>query len=145
VIQSPPPAVTTTAPAFTPPPPAINARLILSWTVTARAVRLNSAILRDVPAGATVRLVCGPCHGNQTITTKKAGGVTLSKLRGHTFRRGTGFSLTITKPGYVGQALSRAVKRYGRSAKAIRQAARGPFNEVRRCIEPGATKPSARC
>jgi hypothetical protein len=140
-----PPPVTTTPPVVTPPPPAINARLILSWTVTERAVTLNSAILRDVPVGATVRLVCGPCKGNQTVTAKRAGGVTLSKLRGRKFRRGDAFSLTITKAGYVGQVLTRTVKRYGRTDRAIRQAARGPFSETRRCIAPGTTRPAARC
>jgi hypothetical protein len=149
VMKPPPTAPITTAtppPIITPPPPpAINVRLILSWTVTERAVTLNSALVRDVPVGATVRLVCGRCTGNQTVTAKRAGGVTLSKLRGRKFRRGDAFSLTITKPGYVGQALTRTVKRYGRTDKAIRQAARGPFSEIRRCVPAGTTKPADRC
>jgi hypothetical protein len=141
-VMKPPPTTTTVL--VPPPPPVINARLILSWTVTQRAVTLNSAVLRDVPVGATVRLACGPCKGNQTVVAKKAV-VTLSKLRGSKFRRRASFSLTITKPGYVGQALTRTVKRYGRTDKAIRQAARGPFSEVRRCIPAGTTKPADRC
>ena len=144
-VMKPPPPITTTTPVLAPPPPpVINARLILSWTVTERAVTLNSAILRDVPVGATVRLACGPCKGNQTVVAKKAA-VTLSKLRGSKFRRRTSFSVTITKAGSVGQVLTRTVKRYGRTDKAIRQAARGPFSEVRRCIPAGTTKPRNGC
>ena len=126
--QTPPPVVAAAKPAL----PVISARLTLSWSVTAKAVTINSAILRDVPVGASVRLVCGSCKLRQTLTAKKAGGLTLSALRGRKFRRGSSFSLTITKPGYVGQVLARKVKSYGRSDAAIRNAARGPFSETRR-------------
>ncbi len=132
VVTPVPPAPVVVAPK--PAPPVIAARLTLSWSVTAKAVTVNSALLRDVPVGATVRLVCRACKLKQTLTAKKAGGLTLSALRGRTLRRGSSFSLTITKPGYVGQRISRKVKSYGRSAAAIEKAARGPFSETRRSV-----------
>jgi hypothetical protein len=144
----PPPTVVTQPPVVVQSPavvqPVINVRLILSWSVTAKAVTLNSAILRDVPVGATVKLACKACKVKQTLTAKRSA-VTLSKLRGKKLRRGAAFSVTITKPGSVGQVLTRTVKRYGRSRPAIKKAAKAPFREQRRCIPVGSAKPVARC
>ena len=146
----PPPAVITQPSVIVQSPvivrtvPVINARLILSWSVTAKAVTLNSAILRDVPVGATVKLVCSSCKVKQTLTTKKSS-VTLSKLMGKKLRRGASFEVTITKAGSIGQVLTRKVKRYGRSKAAVKKAAKAPFGEQRRCIPAGSTKPAKIC
>jgi hypothetical protein len=107
-------------------------------------VTLNSAILRDVPVGAKVKLACSACRVKQTLTTKKST-LTLSKLRGKKLRRGAAFSVTITKAGSVGQVLTRTVKAYGRSKPAVKKAAKAPFSEQRRCIPVGATTPAKRC
>jgi hypothetical protein len=149
VVPPPPPTVITQPPVVVQAPvlvqtPVINARLILSWSVTAKAVTLNSAILRDIPVGATVKLACGACKLKQTLTASKST-VTLSKLRGKKLRRGAAFSVTITKADSVGQVLTRTVKAYGRSRPAVKKAAKAPFSEQRRCIPVGATKPAKRC
>ena len=96
---------------------------------------MNSALLRDVPVGATVRLVCGACKLKQTLTAKKA-------ERAHAVgpARPDVPPGQLVQPhdhqheGYVGQVVSRKVKSYGRSAAAIEKAARGPFSETRRSV-----------
>lgn len=123
-------------PGPTPPPPApsINARLVLTWTITKRDVRLNSATLHDLPAGgATVKLACKPCKVSQTLTAKKAT-LSLRKLVNKRLKRGTTFTVAITKPGWNGLTFTRTVKQYGRTRKALRKAVKAPFSEKRKCV-----------
>lgn len=123
-------------PGPTPPPPtpSINARLVLTWTITKRDVRLNSATLHDLPAGgATVKIACKPCKVSQTLTAKKAT-LSLRKLVNKRLKRGTTFTVAITKPGWNGLTFTRKVKQYGRTRKALRKAVKAPFSEKRRCV-----------
>jgi hypothetical protein len=116
----------------------------MAWVVSRRAVKITSATLAGVPAGATVRLVCRPCHVKQTLTAR-GNTRTLVRLRNKRLRRGQTFTVTITKRGLVGRVITRKVKRYGRSRAAIERAARRPFTETVRCIPLGATKPAKTC
>lgn len=125
-------------PAATPPPtpaaPSINARLVLAWTITKRYVRLNSATLRDLPAGGvTVKIACKPCKVSQTLTTKKTT-LSLPKLVNKRLKRGATFTVAITKPGWNGLTFTRKVKQYGRTKKALRKAVKAPFTESRTCV-----------
>jgi len=121
-------------PTPTPPAPSINARLVLTWTITKRDVKLNSATLRDLPAGgATVKLACKSCKVSQTLTAKRAT-LSLPKLVNKKLKRGATFTVSITKPGWNGLTFTRKVKHYGRTKKALRKAVKAPFTEARRCI-----------
>jgi Concanavalin A-like lectin/glucanases superfamily len=122
----------------------IRARLQMAWVVSRSAVKITSATLRGVPAGATVRLVCRPCRIKQTLTAR-GNTRTLVRLRNKRLRRGQAFTVTITKSGLVGRAITRKVKRYGRTRAAIERAARRPFTETVRCIPVGATTPARKC
>ncbi|MDA0168169.1 VCBS repeat-containing protein [Solirubrobacter taibaiensis] len=142
VVQPPPvvnpgPGPAPAAPA-NPGVPSINARLVLTWTITKANVKLTSATLRDLPAGgATVKITCKTCKISQTVTAKKAT-LTLSKLRNKKLRRGASFTVTVSKPGYNGLTFSRKVKNYGRTKAALRKAVRAPFSETRRCVPVAA-------
>lgn len=112
----------------------MSARLILTWTITKASVRLNSATLRDLPAGgAKVKVVCKTCKVNQTIDTKKRT-LSLSKLVNKRLKRGASFTVTVTKPGFNGLTFTRKVKNYGRTKKALRKAVKAPFSEKRTCV-----------
>ena len=134
---------TTPDPAPPPPPPpppaptpAINARLVLSWTVAKTSVKLNSATLRDLPAGgATVKVYCKTCKVSQTIRTTKRT-LTLTKLRGKKLKRKATFTVSVSRPGYSGLTFSRKVKNYGRTKTALRKAVKAPFSETRRVTRP---------
>ncbi|MDA0168172.1 VCBS repeat-containing protein [Solirubrobacter taibaiensis] len=135
-----------TTPDPTPPPPppppaptpAINARLVLTWTVAKTSVKVNSATLRDLPAGgATVKVYCKTCKVSQTIRTTKRT-LTLTKLRGKRLKRKATFTVTVSKPGYNGLTFSRKVKNYGRTKAALRKAVKAPFSETRRVTAPSA-------
>jgi hypothetical protein len=118
--------------------PSINARLVLTWTITKASVKLTSATLRDLPAGgATVKITCKTCKINQTVTAKKAT-LTLSKLRNKKLRRGASFTVTVSKPGYSGLTFTRKVKNYGRTKAALRKAVKAPFSETRTCVPAAA-------
>ena len=132
------PAPPPPAPAPPPPPatPAINARLVLSWTVSKTSVKLNSATLRDLPAGgATVKVYCKTCKVSQTIRTSKRT-LTLTKLRGSRLKRKATFTVSVSRPGYSGLTFSRKVKNYGRTKAALRKAVKAPFSETRRVTRP---------
>lgn len=119
-----------------PPAPSINARLVLTWAVSKRHVKLNSATLRDLPVGgATVKVYCKPCKVSQTIRTTKRT-LSLAKLRGKHLKRRAAFTITVTRPGYNGLLFARKVKNYGRGKAALRKAVRAPFTETRRVTAP---------
>jgi hypothetical protein len=112
----------------------MNPRLVLTWTITKHNVRLNSATLRDLPAGgSTVKVICKTCKVNQTINTKKTT-LSLTKLVDKRFKRKSAFTVTVTKAGYNGVTFTRTVKNYGRTKKALRKAVKAPFSEKRRCV-----------
>jgi hypothetical protein len=132
----PPPAPPPPAP--TPPTPSINARLVLTWTVTRSHVKLNTATLRDLPAGgATVRISCKTCKVSRTVRTTKRT-LSLTKLRNKKLKRGASFTVTVRRPGYKGLSFTRKVKQYGRTRQALRRAVRAPFSERRRVTAPPA-------
>jgi hypothetical protein len=121
-----------------PPTPSINARLVLTWTVSRSSVKLNTATLRDLPAGgATVRISCKSCKVSQTIRTTKRT-LSLTKLRNKRLKRRASFTVTVRRPGYNGVSFTRKVKNYGRTKKAVRRAVRAPFSERRRVTAPPA-------
>lgn len=135
---------TTPDPASPPPPPpppptttpSLNARLVLTWTVNKRYLRLNTATLRDLPVGgATVKIYCKPCKVSQTIRTTKRT-LSLTKLRNKRLNRRAAFTVTVTRPGSNGLLFTRKVKSYGRSKQALRRAVRAPFIETRRVTPP---------
>ncbi len=127
------------------PAPRISARLALAWTVFRNYVVLDSATVKDIPAGATVKVTCGTCKRKSLTLTAKKTTLTLSKLRGAKLKRGKTFTVTITKPGYVGLSMTRKVKNYGRTLKALKKAVKAPFSETRGCVPVGATKPAKTC
>ena len=105
---------------------------------------LNKPTLNRVPVGATVRLACRACRVGQTLTAQNTR-VPLKKLNGRRLRKGASFTITITKVGYIGQVVTRTVRRYGRSSADLKRAAKDPFKERRRCIPIGSDKPATLC
>ena len=104
---------------------------MLTWTVAKTSVKLNSATLRDLPAGgATVKVYCKTCKVSQTIRTTKRT-LTLTKLRSKKLRRKATFTVSVSRPGYSGLTFSRKVKSYGRTKAALRKAVKAPFSETR--------------
>jgi hypothetical protein len=135
---TPDPAPPPPSPPPPPPAPAINARLVLTWTVSKTSVKLNTATLRDLPAGgSTVKIYCKTCKVSQTVRTTKRT-LSLSKLRGKKLKRRATFTVTVTRPGYSGLTFSRKVKNYGRTRKALRKAVKAPFSETRKVTAPPA-------
>ena len=122
----------------------IAARLIGSWSVDDRGVTIGSMGLASLPIGATVKLVCAPCHVRQKLKTRRRS-VPLKRLRGELLRRGKAFTVTIKKRGMIGQRSTLTVKHYGHTRAAFLRAARQPFNKRQRCIPAGRTKPAKRC
>ncbi len=119
--------------------------MVFGWTVYDKYLLLTSATVKGLPkGGATVKIICKACHLSQTVKVKKTS-ATLSKLRNKKLKRGASFSITITKPGYVGQQVTRKVKNYGHSKKELEKARRDPFNESSRCVPVGSAKPAKKC
>lgn len=134
-----PPAPPPPAPA---PTPSINARLVLAWTVSKTSVKLNSATLRDLPAGgATVKLYCKTCKVSQTLRTTKRT-LSLTKLRNQRLKRKATFTVTVSAAGHNGLSFTRRVKNYGRTRKALRKTVKAPFTETRKCV---SVIPGRRC
>ena len=118
------------------PLPAINARLVLSWTITKTSVKLNSATLRDLPAGgATVKITARPARSARrsarTSRRSRCPSCATSRLRAR-----PSFTVTVSRPGYNGLTFSRKVKNYGRTKAALRKAVKAPFSETRRVTRP---------
>ncbi|RKQ87208.1 VCBS repeat protein [Solirubrobacter pauli] len=124
------------------PTPSVNARLVLAWTVTKTSVKLNSATLRDLPAGgATVKVYCKTCKVSQTLRTTKRT-LALKKLRNQRLKRKATFTVTVTAAGHNGLSFTRRVKNYGRTRKALRKTVKSPFTETRKCV---SVVPGRRC
>jgi hypothetical protein len=106
-------------------------------------VLIGSMSVKGLVAGAKVKLSCRSCHVRQTLTAMSSR-LKLKKLRHKLLRRGKGFTITVTKPGYFGDELTLTVKRYGHSRRAEKRIADAPFKVRHRCVPVGATKPG-RC
>jgi hypothetical protein len=59
----------------------ISAKLIGTWAVGDRGVRIGSMTFGPVAVGSRIRMSCGVCHARQTLTAKRRT-VSLRKLRG---------------------------------------------------------------
>jgi hypothetical protein len=93
-------AVTVAAPAVR--LPEITVTPTGKWTRTKTGVRIRSMRLAGLPEGAHVAVVCKPWKA-----------LTLAKLRNKVVKRGHSLTLTITKPGYIGERVTLTVKRGG--------------------------------
>jgi alpha-tubulin suppressor-like RCC1 family protein len=122
----------------------IRATLTGNWVVSERGVTVYRLTLGPVPRGATIKLSCPACGVRQTLRATRAR-VMLDRLRGKMLRRGQGFTITITKPGVIGQRLDRTVKRYGPTLADRRRAAVSPFTKRQRCIPAGSSRPARSC
>jgi streptogramin lyase len=126
-----------------PPPPRLRISTTGGWTIFDRGVRIGSMTVKGLVAGAKLKLSCPSCHVRQTITAKGSR-VKLKKLRRKLLRRGKGFTITATKPGYLGDQLTLTVKRYGHTRAARNRIADAPFKVKHRCLPVGASRPG-RC
>jgi hypothetical protein len=60
-------------------------------------------------------------------------------------RRGSGFTVTITKRGFIGERLIRTVKHYGHTRAVRNRIAGNPFKKRALCIPVGASRPAKAC
>ena len=122
----------------------IHAALRGNWSVTNRGLTIGSMAVGAVPVSATIKVSCTPCHVRQTLTAKR-GTVSLRKLRGAHLKRGQGFTVIVTKPGFIGEQLTRTVRRYGHRTADFRRVALHPFVRRDRCIPVGSLTPAKAC
>ena len=122
----------------------ISARVLGTWAVSDRGVRIGSMTFGPVPVGTRIRMSCGVCHARQTLTAKRRT-VSLSKLRGRVLKRGGSFTVTATKPGFIGLQITRTVVPYGHRRADFERAASKPFNRRTLCIPAGAVRPAKKC
>jgi hypothetical protein len=78
-------------------PPSLRGRVSpsVSWAPASGGVRITRLTIDSVPKGAKVTARCGGC-GSQTVTAKRQGRVTMSKLVGRTARAGTNVEIKVT-------------------------------------------------
>jgi hypothetical protein len=98
--------VTVAAPAQT--PAQITSTPTGTWSRTKTGVRIRSMRVAGLPPQARVTLVCKPCHINQTLTATTPT-VRLAKLKNKRLKRGQGFTVTVTKTGYIGERVTLTV------------------------------------
>ena len=122
----------------------ISATTSGGWDVGDRGLTIGSMRIKGLPRGARVELRCGGCRVRQTLTAKRST-VDLKRLRGKTLRRGTGFTVKLTRTGFIGQEIKLTLRRYGRTRSDFQRIARRPFESRRRCIPVGDTRAAARC
>ncbi len=115
-----------------------------SWSVSRSGVRIDRMHLPSLPRGARVKLSCRTCHVKQTLIARHAT-LQLKRLRHKLLRRDRGFTVTVTRRGYIGERLTLTVKRYGHRRKDLRRVAPHPFKTKRRCIPVGSTRFARRC
>lgn len=131
-----PTPVPTPAPAPPPPPPAkIESPVTFQWSFNSRWTRNTKLVVREVPSGATVQLLCrgrGCPTKPRTLAVKNGTASARSFLRRRHLRVGTRLDLSITAPGMIGKVLRFKVRR------------RAIPSMTRYCLPPGATAPQ-RC
>jgi hypothetical protein len=93
-------------PAAAVPVPEITSMPAGKWTRTKKGLRIRSMRMPGLPAGARVAVVCKPCHAD-----------TLAKLRNKVLKRGQSFTVTVTKPGYIGERVTMTVRGGGFSSR----------------------------
>jgi hypothetical protein len=89
-------------------------------------------LVKDVPAGATVRARCAKgCARKQIVKRDARGAVALTRLITKPLKAGTVIRVTVSKPGYIAAVKSFRVRR-------------GKPPRVRtRCLPPGAAEAQA--
>ena len=125
-------------PAPTPAPSRLKAKLVLAGKFLAKSTRLTKFQLQRVPSGSTVVATCKvgakKCAGKagKKQTKKNVGGsVSLGAYVGPSLVPGAKIAVTVTKPGFVGEVTTVAI----RKGKAPRQ--------TTNCLQPGGSKPVA--
>jgi hypothetical protein len=104
-----PAAVAATAPAPTvlaAPLPRIDVSIVYFMNAKRGATRFATLSIKNVPAGATVKVTCrGGCpRSSQTLESAKGGTVALASFRGKALKTGARLTVTVTKPGMTGMA-----------------------------------------
>ena len=102
---------TVTAPPPAARPPEITATITGKWSRTKTGVRIRTLRLAGLPEGARVDVVCTPCHVTHAAT--------LAKLRNRVLKRGQSFTVTVTKPGSIGERVTMTVKRGGFTSRRV--------------------------
>jgi hypothetical protein len=100
--------------------------------------KFDLLVVRDVPAGATVKATCRTkrgrrCAGTRDFTRRNARGeVKLRGFLGRRFPAGSVIEVRVTKPGAIGAVKQIKIRRGKRP------------QPITRCLPPGARKP-VRC
>jgi hypothetical protein len=91
------------------PTPEITSMPTGKWTRTKAGLRIRSMRLAGLPEGARVELVCKPCRVKHAVG--------LTKLRNKILKLGQSFTVTVTKPGYIGERVTLTARRGGFSSR----------------------------
>ncbi len=128
---APPPVPTPPAPL--PPPVTLTPSLTYTYKAAKRSTRLRTLTVKNVAAGATVKVTCSPgCSTKRWTTTPKRSSLSLKKFIRKALRVNAKITVTVWKPGTVA------------SVKTLKIRSRRAPQVTTRCLPPGATTPQ-RC
>ena len=136
-VPAPPPVI---AP-INAPPPTTNPTVLVTLTpllsynfksVTKKSTRFATLSVKNVPAGATVKVSCARgCTAKSLTKTNAPRTVSLTKFIKRAWKVGTTLTVIVTKPGTIA------------SVKTLKIRAKKVPLLTSRCLPPGATKPAA--
>jgi hypothetical protein len=114
------------------------------WDVSDSGLTIGTMRIKGLPRGARVELRCSVCRVRQTLTAKRSE-INLKRLRAKKLRRGTGFTVKVTRAGFIGQQLKLTLRNFGHTRREFQRIARRPFETRKRCIPVGGTRTAKRC
>ncbi|RKQ92017.1 hypothetical protein C8N24_1856 [Solirubrobacter pauli] len=122
-----------TPPAPLPPPVTLTPSLSYTFKAARRSTRLRTLTVKNIPAGATVKVTCSPgCSTKRWTTTPKRSTLSLKKFTRKALRVNAKLTVTVWKPGAIASVKTLKIRR-SRSPQLIS-----------RCLPPGAKAPQ-RC
>lgn len=110
-------------------PPRLSGDATLSAQPTSAGVMLLGLTV-SAPHGSRVRVTCS--DRSCPAQAKTASSVAFPRLRGSQLRAGSTVAIFITKRGAIGTYVRYTIKR-------------GNFSKIKRCLDPGSTKPRTSC
>lgn len=120
-------------PAPAPPPVTLTPSLTYTFKAAKRSTRLRTLTVKNIPAGATVKVTCSPgCSTKRWTTTPKRSTLSLKKFIRKALRVNAKLTVTVWKPGAIASVKTLKIRR-SRSPQLIS-----------RCLPPGAKAPQ-RC
>jgi len=122
-----------TPPAPLPPPVTLTPSLSYTYKVSRKRTKLRTLSVKNIAAGATVKITCSPgCSSKRWTTSPKRSTLSLKKFIRKSLRVNAKLTVTVWKPGAVA------------SVKTLKMRSRRAPQLTTRCLPPGAKAPQ-RC